>query len=62
MSLEDQIVNILQNNPKTTRNELAEILGIPPDNVKYRLNKLRNGGKIKHQGSTKAGEWVVLKS
>ena len=61
ISLEDQIVNLLLRNPKVTRNELAEMLGLSPDNVKYRLNKLKAAGRIEHQGSTKAGEWVVLK-
>ena len=35
VSLEDQIVNLLLRNPKVTRNELAEMLGLSPDNVKY---------------------------
>ncbi|MBR4210573.1 MAG: winged helix-turn-helix transcriptional regulator [Lachnospiraceae bacterium] len=61
ISLEDQIVNLLLRNPRVTRNELARMLEISPDNVKYRLNKLKTAGKIEHQGSTKSGEWMVLK-
>lgn len=60
-SVENQIIRILMNNPEVTRIELAAQLGISADSVKYRLDKLRTAGRIAHQGSTKAGKWVVLK-
>lgn len=58
-SLEDQIIELLIANPRITRKQLSKILGISMDVVKYRLDKLRALGKIKHVGSTKAGEWIV---
>ena len=60
-SIEDRIIAALIERPEITRNELALKLDIKPEAVKYRLNILRKAGKIEHQGSTKAGKWVVLK-
>ena len=57
---EEKIVILLINNPRMTRNELAEKLDISSDAVKRRLEKLKKEGKIERQGSTKAGKWVVL--
>ena len=58
---EEKIIVLLSNNPQMTRNELAEKLNISPDAVKRRMDKLKKAGRIEHQGSTKAGKWVVLK-
>ena len=60
LELENKIIEHLINNPKTTRNQLAEQLGIPIQKVKYRLEKIQKEGRIAHTGSTKSGEWVVL--
>ena len=57
---EEKIVILLINNPRMTRNELAEKLDISSEAVKRRLEKLKKEGKIERQGSTKAGKWVVL--
>lgn len=59
--MEDQIIGMIREKPEYTRKELADKLGISPDSVKYRLKKLKDTGRIEHQGSTKAGKWVVLK-
>lgn len=58
-ALEKEIITCLINNPKITRDKLAEQLGVPMQKVKYRLEKLQREGKIYRKGSTKAGEWVV---
>ena len=56
---EERIIILLSENPQMTRNELASRLNISPDAVKRRLEKLKKAGKVEHQGSTKAGRWVV---
>lgn len=61
LSDEEKIIVLLSNNPQMTRNELAVKLNISPDAVKRRMDKLKKVGRIEHQGSTKAGKWVVLK-
>ncbi len=56
-----KIIILISNDPQMTRNELAVKLNISPDVVKRRMDKFKKAGRIEHQGSTKAGKWVVLK-
>lgn len=60
-SIEDRIIEALAECPDMTRNELALKLDLKPGAIKYRLNILKKAGRIEHQGSTKAGKWVILK-
>ena len=60
-SVEDKIIEALIECPEITRNELAIKLDLKPEAIKYRLKILKEAGRIEHQGSTKAGKWVVLK-
>ncbi len=60
-SIEDRIIEALIECPELTRNELALKLDLKPEAIKYRLNILKTTGRIEHQGSTKAGRWVILK-
>jgi ATP-dependent DNA helicase RecG len=56
----DTILALLRDRPTLTRRELAEIVGISPDGVKYHLDRLRAAGAVRRVGSTKAGHWEVL--
>jgi predicted HTH transcriptional regulator len=44
--------------PRRAR-ELAQVLQLSNDWVSYHLKKLRAEGRIRHEGPTKAGRWVV---
>ncbi len=57
-----KILEILANNPKTTRKELANLIGISPDGIKWNLDKLKKENKIRRVGADKGGHWEVLKS
>lgn len=59
-STRDKIIEQLHNNPKITRNELASILGITPDGVKYHLQKMTTDGIIIRYGSTRGGYWAII--
>lgn len=59
ITTQEKILQAVKSNPKITRNELAEKIGISPNGVKYHLANMK--GIIKHVGSTKAGEWVIIK-
>lgn len=59
-STRDRIIEQIHNNPKITRNELASILGITPDGVKYHLQKMTLDGIIVRHGSTRSGYWVIV--
>lgn len=56
----DQILAELRANPQVTIAELARLLNLSDSGVEYNLRKLRQAGRIRREGSTKAGRWVVL--
>ncbi|SFT08869.1 Fic family protein [Porphyromonadaceae bacterium NLAE-zl-C104] len=60
-STRDKIIEQIHNNPKITRNELASILGITSDGVKYHLQKMTAKGVIVRHGSARSGYWEVVK-
>lgn len=61
-STTQEILNLINLNPKITRKEIAEKLSnITEDGVKYQLNKLKKQGIIKRIGSTKGGHWEITK-
>lgn len=60
-STRDKIIEQLHNNPKITRNELASILGITSDGVKYHLQKMTIEGVIVRHGSARGGYWEVVR-
>lgn len=61
-STRDKIIEQLHKNSKITRNELASILGISSDGVKYHLQKLVAEGVIVRHGSARGGYWEVMGS
>jgi len=56
----DQILAELRANPQVTIAELARLLNLSDSGVEYNLRKLRQDGRVRREGSTKAGRWVVL--
>ena len=60
-SLAFQIKANLKADPFITRQELAQILGIPLRTLSRRLKQLQDGGEITREGSDKKGSWKVLK-
>lgn len=54
-----KIIELIKENPKITRNELARILNITSDGVKYNLKKLVNNNIIKRIGPDNGGYWSV---
>lgn len=56
----DKIIEQMRTNSKITRNELATVLGITSDGVKYHLKKMTADGVIVHHGSPRSGYWEVV--
>ena len=56
-----RILKLIRENPSITRKELAKIIGLSEDGIKYHLDKLRKDGVIRHVGPTKKGHWEVLR-
>ena len=55
-----KILNIIQENPYTTRKEMAEVIGISEDGVKYHLSNMKEKGLLKRVGPDKGGHWEVI--
>lgn len=54
-----KILEELKRNPCITRKELAGIIGISRNGVKYHLDNLKKTGVIERIGSDKGGSWKV---
>ena len=59
VEIKKQIILLIKENNTISATELAKIVGISRDGVRYHLNKLKLEGIIKHCGSTKSGYWEV---
>lgn len=59
-STTQKILALIKENPQITRNELAKVLGISSDGVKYHLDNLKKKGILKRVGGRKEGYWEVL--
>ncbi len=53
------LINAVRQNPHITVKELAVLLGLTDDGVRYHIDKLRKDGILSREGSTKKGKWVV---
>ncbi len=54
------IIKALKDKPETTQKELAKLIGISIDGIKYHIQKMTKEGIIKHKDSTKVGKWIIL--
>ena len=55
-----KILQILKENPTVTRTELAKMLGLTPDGIKWNLDKVKKANQIRRIGGDKGGSWEVL--
>lgn len=56
----ERIIEEIRKHPFTTRDLLADVIGITPDGIKKQLDKLKKTGKIRHVGATKKGHWEII--
>ncbi len=54
-----KIIELIKENPKVTRNELASFLNITSDGVKYNLKKLVDNNIIERVGPDNGGYWSI---
>lgn len=57
--LDNRILILISKTPTITRNALSRILGVSPETVKYHIKKLKDSGRLRREGSTKSGYWVI---
>ena len=58
---QEEIIKIIAENPHISAKEMAEKLNLTVDGARYHLNKMRKAGLIRYEGSTKLGQWVIMK-
>lgn len=49
----------MQKNPTITQKEIAGLLQVNTNTLKYRILRLRKAGKIERVGSPQKGQWIV---
>ncbi|HIG94175.1 MAG TPA: winged helix-turn-helix transcriptional regulator [Nanoarchaeota archaeon] len=54
-----KILELIKENPKISRRELAKKIGITEDGIKFNLNQLKSQKKIKRIGPDKGGHWEI---
>lgn len=55
----NRIIEIMRNNPEVTQAEIASLLDITIDGVKYQIRKLKKEGLINRVGGDRDGHWEV---
>ncbi len=58
--VQEDIINLILDNPTMTQIELARILGVGERKIRYNMKDLLEKGYLKRIGSNKTGKWVVL--
>jgi len=58
---QEEIMQLIQDDPSITVAKMAQLLKRTPDSVRYLLRNLSTHGIIRHEGATKAGKWIILK-
>ena len=57
----ETILELLQGDPYLSAKELADVIGITADGVRYHLGNLKKDGSIYREGPDKGGRWIVNK-
>lgn len=55
-----KILEAIKQNPRTTRKELAVLVKLTEDGIKFHLGKLKKAKKLRRVGPDKGGRWEVL--
>ena len=57
---EREILNLIENNPSLSANQIAQMIGLSTVGVRYHLNNLKKKKLVKRKGHGKGGSWEVL--
>ncbi|HZK11944.1 MAG TPA: ATP-binding protein, partial [Atribacterota bacterium] len=55
-----KIIALIGKSPEISRKELAEVIGLTEDGIKYHLKKMQEKGILKRIGPAKGGYWEVV--
>lgn len=54
-----KIINLMQDNPEISIEEIASLCGITRDGINWQIRKLKQAGKIRRVGPDKGGHWEI---
>ena len=57
---ENQILQLIKNNPNITQKEIADILKLSEKTIKRNTNKLKEKGLLRRIGADKNGYWKII--
>lgn len=57
--MENTIIEMVKDNPKISKKQMVEQLGISMYAVKKQLSSLRESGKVYFEGNSRTGKWIV---
>ena len=57
---EKQLLKLISRNPEMTQKAMAEQLSFSTITIKRMLTRLQRNGKVKREGSSRRGKWIVL--
>ena len=57
----DMIIAIIKNNPRITRKDIEDMLGVGHTTIQNDLRILKEQYGVHYEGSSKTGEWVIGK-
>jgi len=55
-----KLLEAIKENPRITKRELASLIGISENGIKFHINSLKKKGLLKRIGPDKGGYWEVL--
>ena len=56
----NKILTLMIENPRITAKQISnKIENITFDGIRYHISNLKKSGKIRREGSTKSGKWIV---
>lgn len=56
-----KILELIEENPNITRQEMASIIGLSIEGIDKNIRKLKTENKITRIGSDKGGHWEIVK-
>ena len=57
---QQKILNVINENPFVTQEELAQIIGLSRKSIIQNMKKLQENGLLKRVGADKNGRWEIV--
>ncbi len=61
LSVEDRILAIISDDPRSTQAKIAKRLNISISTVKYYIGKMEKAKRLKRDGTSQKGKWIIIR-